>query len=297
MVEFSLEQFETIGSFYGDILERKANIKTVDDFLRETSHGKDFKPLLEKLKAPDKKRTRDGKDGEEPEVTEERLAEWSQVFDLFRIPRVSPRMAELLVHAGINSVRELSHRDPIQVWYKIKELDESSYFIVIKSPSLAEIESWVYYAKLMTRRIKYGYDVPLVELPMMSVNWASELQKYRIWTVEDLEANYAIIPNLASRIGMKASVYEEMIGVCDLCKVDGIDIHVARLLAQAGIKSLQQLRGISPDEAFNRLAKVKTGPLLKEHPEIEMELSRDGIAMIQQNSKELKVRSFMEAME
>ncbi len=297
MVEFTLEQFETIGSFYSEILSSKAGIETVDEFFRETNYGKDFKPLLVKLKAPDKKRARIGKDEAAPEISEDLLTEWSQIFDLFRVPKVSPRMAELLVHADINSVRELSHRDPVQVWYKIRDLDESSYFIIIKSPSLADIESWVYYAKLMTRRIKFGYDVPLINLPMMNLDWASELQKYRIWTIEDLETNFAILPNLSSRIGMPSKDYAGMIGMCDLCRVDGVDVHVAQLFTAADIKSLQQLRVLSADEAFNRLEKVKSSSIIREHPEIAFELSKEGIEKIIQSAKDQKVRSFLEAME
>ncbi len=295
MVEFTLEQFETIGSFYGNLLKKKADIETVDDFFNETNHGKDFKPLLVKLRAPDKKQTRSGKGEAATEFTEEQLAEWSEVFDLFRVPKVSPRIAELLVHADINSVAELSHRDPVQVWYKIKELDESSYFIVIKSPSLADIESWVYYARLVSRRIRYGYDVPLVNFPMMNLDWASELQKYRIWTVEDLEANFAIIPSLASKIGMPSKVFAELLGMCDLCKVNGIDILIARLLAHAGIKSLQQLRALSADEVFDRLSKYMDDPIVKEHPEIQTELSKSGVEQIMQSAKDSKIKSFLEA--
>nr|MDO8088476.1 DUF4332 domain-containing protein [Candidatus Sigynarchaeum springense] len=295
MVVFTPENFETIGSYYANLLKEKAGIKTIDDFFRETNHGKDIKPLLEKLRAPDKKQSKKGKGESVQEVSESRLNTWSQVFDLFRIPKMTPRMAELLVHAEINSVRELSHRDPVQVWYIIKELDESSYFIVIKSPSLAEIENLVYYARLMTRRIKYGYDVPLVNLPMMNLDWASELQKYKIWTIEDLEANFAILPSLAGKIGMPGDKYAEMLGMCDLCRVNGIDVLIAELLAQAGIKSLQQLVILSADELSDRLAKLQDSPIIKEHPELHIELAKDRLALILQNAREQKITSFLEA--
>jgi hypothetical protein len=296
MVVYTLEQFETIGSYFGNLLKKKAEIETVDDFFTETNHGKDFKPLLEKLRALDKKQAKKKKDDTVPEVSESKLVEWSQVFDLFRVPKMTPRMAELLVHADINSVRELAHRDSIQVWYKIKELDESSYFIVIKSPSLSEIESLVYYARLMTRRIKYGYDVPLINFPMVTIDFASEMQKFKIWTIEDLEANTAIIPSLAGKIGMPREEYAELLGMCDLCKVNGIDILIARLLAHAGIKSLQQLRSLSTDDVFNRLAALMDSPIVKEHPELQTELTKEGVALITQNAKEQQITSFSEAM-
>jgi predicted XRE-type DNA-binding protein len=296
-MEFTFDQFETIGTFYGDLLKRKANIKNVDDFLRATNHGKDFTLLLEQLNTPDKKEKKSGKGMKGPAVTTEKLVKWSEILDLFSIPKVSPRMAELLVHAEINSVKELSHRDPVQVWYKIKDLDEQSYFIIIKAPSLTEIESWVYYARLMTRRIKTGYDVPLIRFPVMTLDYASELQKFKIWTIEDLESNDTIVPTLSARIGMPRTEFAELLGMCDLCRVDGTDVLLAQIFVLAGIKSLQQFRVLSVDEVSERIAKVKDNPIIKEHPEIETELSKNNVAQLLQNAQDKKIKSFLEVME
>ena len=46
MVKFTFDYFESIGSSYGYILKKKADIETVDDFLNETNFGRDYKPLL-----------------------------------------------------------------------------------------------------------------------------------------------------------------------------------------------------------------------------------------------------------
>ncbi|NMC06179.1 MAG: DUF4332 domain-containing protein [Candidatus Lokiarchaeota archaeon] len=296
MVVYTLEQFETIGNDFSDLLKHAAGIKSVDDFLAITSWGRDFKPLIEKLRDPARKRTKHEKNDVVTEISESRLVEWGQVFDLFRVPKMSTRMAELLVHAGINSVGELAHRDPVQVWYKIKELDENSYFIVIKSPALSEIESLVFYARLMTRRIKFGYDVPLINFPIMTINWASELQKFRIWTIEDLEANLVIVPSLAGKIGMPREAYKTLLGMCDLCKVNGIDVLIARLFFQAGITSLVQLRSMSKDGVIERLATVMDNPLIKEHPELQMELTRDAISLLVENAMEQNIKTFTEVM-
>nr|MDO8109815.1 DUF4332 domain-containing protein [Candidatus Sigynarchaeota archaeon] len=217
--------------------------------------------------------------------------------DLFRIPNLSPRMAELLVNADINSVRELSHRDPIATWYKLQELADTSYFIMIKEPSIAEVEEWIYYAKLMTRRIKYGHDIPLINLtPHVTLDLASELQKYKIWTIEDLDDNFALIANLAGRVDMSRREFAELLGLCDLCKVNGVDVLIAKVLDLAGVKSLQQLRVITVDELQARIEKVKTSPVIKENPFLELELARPHLEQIVTAAKEQKITSFLEAM-
>nr|MDO8115421.1 hypothetical protein [Candidatus Sigynarchaeota archaeon] len=76
MVKFTFEYFESIGSFYGDLLKDKADIETVDDFLNETNFGRDFGPLLAKLNAPDKRKLKRELKDESAPIKEERLVKW-----------------------------------------------------------------------------------------------------------------------------------------------------------------------------------------------------------------------------
>jgi hypothetical protein len=294
MVKFYCEQFETIGAHYGMLLKIKAGIETVDDFLEMTSNGSTFNSVLAALNEPEKKKNKKLKNVESASITETLLQKWGQIFDLFRIPKVTPRSAEMLVNAEINSVQELSHRDPVQVWYKLKELDEASYFITIKEHSLGDIETWIRYAKLLTRRIKYGYDVPLITFPMMNLDYASELQKYKIWTIEDLESNVELLPTLNTRIGMDAETFHEILGLCDLCKVYGIDILIARLLASVDIKSLEQFCALSTEDISHRLEKIlPTSQIVKQYPAITEELSIEGISRILEQAKTQEIKTFM----
>ena len=123
-----------------------------------------------------------------------------------------------------------------------------------------------------------------------------EAKQQMVVTIEDLEANFAVIPGLASKIGMPSQVFTDMLGMCDLCKVSGIDILIARLLAHVGIKSLQQLRALSTDEVFDRLSKFMDNAIVKEHPEMQTDLSKSGVDQIMQNAKDLKIKSFLEAV-
>ena len=297
MVKYTCDQFETIGTRYGMLLKFKAGIETVDDFLEMTNGGSTYDTILTALNEPIKAKNKKLKVYDSVTITESHLEKWGQIFDLFRIPTVTTRAAEMLVNAEINSVQELSHRDPVQVWYKLKELDESSYFITIKEPNISEIELWIHFAKLMTRRIKNGYDVPLINLPMMNIDYASELQKYKIWTIEDLEANYDLIPSLNTRIGMPIEAYRDMLGLCDLTKVDGIDILIARILVSVNIKSLDQLRALATEEISARLAKIlPTNQLIKQYPVLEKEFVDDNLSQIMEQAKVQDIRQFLEAI-
>ncbi|HME55280.1 MAG TPA: DUF4332 domain-containing protein [Candidatus Lokiarchaeia archaeon] len=301
MVKFKFDIFEDIGSFYGKTLKRKANLETIDDFLKETSYGMDYKPLLAKLNAPEEKpREIFGKERvrDHPEIDEKRLVRWGRIFDLFRIPRMPPRIAEMLVAADVNSVAELSYMDPTQILFKMQEVDEDTHFIIIEEPRIADAEEWIYYAKLMTRRKKYGMDIPLVNvIPVMNLDFASELQKYKIWTMEDLDANFGLIPGLYDRIGMPRLEYVEILGICDLCRVHGIDIAIARALHEIGIRSLLAFQDASINEACENLKKAMiTSYLYKQYPTLERDLTRSNLEQLQNIALSQKIKTFLEAM-
>ena len=294
-MKFKFDTFDDIGPFYRRVL-KKAGLETVDDFLRETIYGLDFGSLLAKLQAVETKEKEGNRD--HPGIDEKRLVKWCQIFDLFRVPRLPPRIAELLVCADIKSVRELSYMDPAQVMFKMRETDEDTHFIVIEEPKIEDVEQWIYYAKLMTRRKKFGLDIPLINvIPLMTLDYASELQKYKIWTIEDLDANIALVPGLYGRIGMPRPDYIAMLGICDLCRVNGMDIAIARAMYMAGIRSLLGFLDASLDELHEKLKKVMaTSTICKEYPSLELDLARDRLEQLQQAAMVQKTSTFMEVI-
>ncbi len=294
-VKFTFDAFEDIGPFYGEILRKKAGLETVDDFLLETWDG-NYERLLEKLRAPSQHHFVHDPKHERAEIDKERLEKWGKVFDLFKIPKLKPRIAELLVNAGINSVRELSFNDPVQVLYKMQAIDEDTYVVVVETPSIADVERWIQFAKLMTRRYRRGSMVPLVNfMPVMNLHYASELQKYEIWTIEDLEANAILIPRLYSRIGMTLPRYHRLLGLCDLCRLDGIDSLIAHVLEVAGIGTLRQLRESKPEVLFDRLTKVLEEPALAgSRQSLAADLTRDGVEQLVQGARGPAIDPFVE---
>jgi hypothetical protein len=297
MVKFKFEAFETIGPFYGEILKKKAGLETVDDFLQFTSYGRNYKPLLDKLEGQTLgKRKSHSKEGQE--INEEIVRKWGSVFDVFRVPMVSPRDAEMLVATGIRSVQELSYKDADQVLDKMWDMDEDSYFIIVHEPTIDDVEQWIAFAKMITRRHKYGIGIPLISMEsIVTLNYASEFQKFRIWTIEDLNASIRLIPGLYTRIGMSRTAWTDFLGLCDLCRVDGIDAPIARMFGMAGIKSLQALRTISPEELQAKVSKAMgtNATILNEYPSLVQDLSPDNLHKILEQTKSQEIpTTFME---
>lgn len=234
MVRFTLDQFETIGTANASILRRKASIRDVDEFLARIRDG----------------RVDDIKERVKESIPPGTIDTWCEIMELFTVPKVSTKMAEMLVHARVNSVRELSFKDPVQLLYKIMELDERSFFIVVHEPSIAEVEEWIYYAKLMSRSIKQGYDVPLISFfPLVTVHAASELQRFRIWTVEDLDMVLKTnLIDVRRRADMTVDAFQELVQLVSLCKLDGVDVVLARALHAIGIKTAGDAAGMNVKE-------------------------------------------------
>ena len=202
-----LTQFENIGGKYANILRKKMKIRTIDDFL---SHS------LKKI-------------NENTDIDLDRLEEWEEVFDLYRIPNLSPREAELLRYANINTVHELAHRQTIRIFYKLQEIDEKSYYIILQLPSFSEINLWVYYAKLMVKKIKNGENIPIILLPMVNFESATLLKKYNIFSIEDFLHKGHLIKNLRKRVKINRKNYRKMIDLIEFIKVDGVDLSLAEI--------------------------------------------------------------------
>jgi predicted flap endonuclease-1-like 5' DNA nuclease len=81
-------------------------------------------------------------------LSSEKILDWVKMADLFRIKGVGQEYAELLLKAGIDSVKELSFRDAEYVYKKVTEVAESSGTQIIRRvPSLKELNKWVQHAK------------------------------------------------------------------------------------------------------------------------------------------------------
>lgn len=244
MVKFTLGQFETIGPTYSKILAEKMDVKYVDDFFKFSIHE-----IVQKT-----------------QIDESRVQKFFEILELFKIPGMNIKNAELLNFININSIEELSHQEAMRIFYKLQELDKKTYLIVLELPTFSQINKWIYYAKVMTKRIKDGLNIPLILLPMMNMDYVSELAKYNIITIEDFIYRSNLIRNLRFKTKIPKQVYESLIDFMSLVQIKGIDLYFAKIFYEAGIKNAKSLEILEVLEILSKIKLVqqKQGEILEE---------------------------------
>jgi predicted flap endonuclease-1-like 5' DNA nuclease len=86
-------------------------------------------------------------------MTKEKVLELANRADLARLKGVGPVYSNLLEEAGVDTVVELSKRVPANLHEKLSEVSASQG--VKRTPTLAEVESWISQAKSAARVINY----------------------------------------------------------------------------------------------------------------------------------------------
>lgn len=125
---YPITDIEGIGPVYGEKLSN-ADVKTVEDLL-EAGKSKTGRQKL----------------AETTGIDEKKILEWVNMADLFRIKGISSQNAEILVAAGVDTVKELRNRVPANLHAKIVEVNEAKN-LVRQVPALSQVESFVEQAK------------------------------------------------------------------------------------------------------------------------------------------------------
>jgi len=233
----NISQFESIGYEYAKRLKiSPLKIKDVDDFLKFPI---DF--IHEKSG-----------------IEIKRLEQFADLFDLYRVPNLTARETELLYNANINSVTELSHRQAIRIYYKLKNIDEETYFIILQLPTFAKIDEWIYFAKMLTKRIKFGLNIPIILFPMVSIRSASELKNYKIFTAMDFIQKEPNIPKIWRNINMRKRDYKKLKSMIEFVKIAGVDIYFAKIFHEAKIKDVNEFRELEADTILEMLKPIQS---------------------------------------
>ncbi|MEM3608256.1 MAG: DUF4332 domain-containing protein [Candidatus Bathyarchaeia archaeon] len=131
-----IERIEGIGSVYATKLI-EAGVKTTEALLNAGATRKGRKELAEKTGIPEKL-----------------ILEWVNHSDLFRIKGVGEEYSDLLEEAGVDTVVELSKRDPENLHTKLLEVNKAKK-LVRRPLTLKEVKSWIEQAKKLPRKIEY----------------------------------------------------------------------------------------------------------------------------------------------
>lgn len=132
----NIESIEGIGPKLGAAL-RTAGIRSVDGLLKAGADKKSRKALAEKSG-----------------ISEKRILKCVNMADLFRINGVASQYAELLECAGVDTVKELKHRNAENLAAKMAEVNEAKS-LVRRPPSAAVVSDWVAQAKKLPGVVTY----------------------------------------------------------------------------------------------------------------------------------------------
>ena len=132
----SIESIEGIGPKLGEAL-RGAGIRTVNDLLTAGADKKARGQLAEKTG-----------------ISEVRVLNFVNMADLFRINGVASQYAELLEGAGVDTVKELKHRNAENLAKKMAEVNAEKN-LVRRTPSVKVVQDWITQAGKLPPKVSY----------------------------------------------------------------------------------------------------------------------------------------------
>jgi len=129
-------QIEGTRATYKDKLA-KEGIQTSGDLLEAGATRKGRKDLAEKTS-----------------ISPKLIMTWVNLADLIRIKGVSEEYSDLLEEAGVDTVVELSLRNPEKLHEKLVEINNEKK-LVRRLPSLTNVSDWITQARQLPRIVKY----------------------------------------------------------------------------------------------------------------------------------------------
>ena len=132
----SIEKIEGIGPKYGEAL-RSAGVRTVADLL-DAGASKQARSALA------------SKTG----ISETRILKCVNMADLFRINGVASQYAELLESAGVDTVKELQHRNAENLAAKMAEVNDAKN-LVRRPPSVTVVNDWITQARKLPPKVSH----------------------------------------------------------------------------------------------------------------------------------------------
>lgn len=116
---------------------KKAGIRTMEGLLDAAHSAKGRKELA----------ARTG-------FTEQQLLEWANLADYMRIPGMGKAKAELLRASGVNTVRELTHRNPARLALAMREANDKRKLVRVM-PSEKSVGDLIEKARQLPLKISY----------------------------------------------------------------------------------------------------------------------------------------------
>jgi predicted flap endonuclease-1-like 5' DNA nuclease len=87
-------------------------------------------------------------------ISADRILEWVNMADLFRIKGVGEEYSDLLEESDVDTVVELAKRVPENLHAKMLEVNAKKR-LVHRAPTLNEVRQWIEEAKTLPRKVEY----------------------------------------------------------------------------------------------------------------------------------------------
>lgn len=135
-MSYKVIDIEGVGEVYASKLN-KAGIETAEEYLEICCTPSGRKKLAEST-----------------EISPALILKWANHTDLYRVPGVGPQFAELLEAAGVDTVKELRHRNPASLAAKLEEVNEVKK-LTRRVPSEKEVAKMIDAAKELEPKMTY----------------------------------------------------------------------------------------------------------------------------------------------
>lgn len=135
-MSYKVIDIEGVGEVYASKLIQ-AGVETAEEYLEMCATPAGRKSLAEKT-----------------EISPTLILKWANHTDLFRVPGVGPQFAELLEAAGVDTVKELRHRNPASLAAKLEEVNEVKK-LTRRVPSEKEVAKMIDAAKELEPKMTY----------------------------------------------------------------------------------------------------------------------------------------------
>ena len=116
---------------------KKAGIRTMESLLEAARTAKGRKEL-----------------SAQTGFSEQQLLEWANLADYLRIPGMGTAKAELLRASGVNTVRELTHRNPARLAQAMKDANDKRKLVQVM-PSEKSVGQLIEKARQLPLKITY----------------------------------------------------------------------------------------------------------------------------------------------
>jgi len=234
-MKIKIIEIEGIGKEYAKDLN-KAGIEEVEDLVKLS--WDDLEGLAEKTK-----------------ISLKLLDKWAEHADLISLLGIGPEYAEALNKIGIDSVKELSHRNPENTLKKIEELDKEQPDVIRKLPVLDQLKDWIKEAK--KKYEEKGPVTKLIKIEGIGEEYVKDLKKAGFETCEQLlPLSKDEIKDLAKKTGISSKLIDRWQEHADLMRINGVGPEYAEALNQIGVDSVKELAQRNPENTLEKIEKM-----------------------------------------